>query len=281
VLDPVLHVVPAAVGAAGRAAARAAARAAGRAAVAFHSLWLLVLPVECAGCGRPDTALCPACRLPLAGPAIEVAAPAVPVPVHACAPYAGSVPRTVVAWKDRGRLDLTRPLAPALAAAVEASLDVAGVGAGRTGRSLAPVLLVPVPSAARATRVRGADVVALLATVASRGLRARGRSVRAARLLRQRRRVTDQAGLGAPGRAANVAGAFAVRRPLLRAVSPRALVVVVDDVVTTGASAAEAVRALRQSGAIVLGVAAIAWTPRRNAVDPRGFGRQTPSDWKH
>jgi len=123
-------------------------------------------------------------------------------------------------------------------------------------------------------------VVALLTSVASRRLRARGRPVRLARLLRQRRRVSDQAGLGARGRAANVSGAFAVRRPVLGGLSPGARVVVVDDVVTTGASAAEAVRILRQSGAVVLGVAAIAWTPLRG--QPReGFGRQTPEEFKH
>jgi predicted amidophosphoribosyltransferase len=143
------------------------------------------------------------------------------------------------------------------------------------------VLLVPVPSAPRATRVRGADVVALLATVASRRLRARGRPVRAARLLRQSRRVSDQAGLGARGRAANVAGAFAVRRPLLRGIPAGARVVVVDDVVTTGASAAEAVRVLRGHGVVVLGVAAVAWTPLRRPGSPRGFGRQTPGELKH
>ena len=105
-------------------------------------------------------------------------------------------------------------------------------------------------------------MVALLAAVASRRLRARGRPVRAVRLLRQRRGVSDQAGLGARGRAANVAGAFAVRRPL-RGVPAGAGVVVVDDVVTTGASAAEAVRVLRAHGVVVLGVAAVAWTPLR------------------
>ena len=251
-----------------------------RGARALHALWLLVLPVECAGCGRPDTALCSACRRPLAGPGVEVRAPAVPVPVYACAPYAGSVPRTVVAWKDRGRLDLTGALASALAVAVEASLDAAGVGAGQTHAGPGAVLLVPVPSSSRASRARGADVVALLTVVAARRLRARGSSVRIARLLRQRRRVSDQAGLGARGRAANVAGAFAVRRPLLRSFPPGARVVVVDDVVTTGASAAEAARVLHLHGAVVLAVAAIAWTPRRVA-HGRWVGRQTQTERKH
>jgi predicted amidophosphoribosyltransferase len=259
----------------------AAVLAAVRGAAALHALWLLVLPVECPGCGRPDTSLCPACRRPLAATPVEVAAADVAVPVHACAPYLGPVPRTVVAWKDRGRLDLTRSLGAALAAAVEASLDAARAGPLRTGGGLRPVLLVPVPSAPGATRARGADVVALLAAVASRRLRARGRPVRAVRLLRQCRRVSDQAGLGARGRAANVAGAFAVRRPLLRGLPTGAAVVVVDDVVTTGASAAEAARVLRRQGLVVLGVATIAWTPLRRPGLPEGFGRQTPDERKH
>ena len=249
----------------------AAVLATARAGAALRALWLLVLPVECPGCGRPDTALCSACRRPLAAPAAVVTSAAVSVAVHACAPYARPVPRTVVAWKDRGRLDLTRPLARALATAVEASLDAAGAGAAPAADGSEPVLLVPVPSSARASRERGADVVALLAAVASRRLRARGRPVRAARLLRQRRRVSDQAGLGAGGRAANVAGAFAVRRPILRGFPRGARVIVVDDVVTTGASAAEAVRVLRREGAVVLGVAAVAWTPLRARPTPEGL----------
>jgi predicted amidophosphoribosyltransferase len=126
------------------------------------------------------------------------------------------------------------------------------------------VVLVPVPSSAWASRARGADVAALLAGRAARDLRAPGRPARAVRGLRQRRRVHDQAGLGAPGRAANVAGAFTVRRPARRRLRGR-VVVVVDDVVTTGASAAEACRALRSAGVEVVAVAAVAWTPLRNA----------------
>ena len=238
------------------------------AARGLRALGLLAVPVECGGCALPDTALCPWCRQRLAGPAVGVAA-AVPVPVFACAPYAGPVSRVVIAWKDRGRLDLTAPLARALAGAVLATLD----GFPPPGRAAhqGPVLLVPVPSSARARRARGADVAALLAARAAREVRVTGGAARVARVLRQRRRVSDQAGLGAGARARNVAGAFAVRRGFgagsVRRLPRGALVVVVDDVVTTGASAAEACRMLRREGAVVLGVAAVAWTPLRRDAD--------------
>lgn len=249
-------------------------------------LWLLAVPVDCAGCGLADTTLCSGCRRLVDGPARPVPV-ALPVPVHACASYAGPVSRIVVAWKDRGRQDLTAALAPALAravaATVDAAVDAAAPGAGRVAGRAGPVVLVPVPSSARACRERGADVAACLAAAAARRLRARGLPVRAVPLLRQQRRVSDQAGLGATGRAANVAGAFARRRG--RRLPAGAAVVVVDDVVTTGASAAEAVRVLRLHDAAVLGVAAVAWTPRRRPAEGRGERRgpcrQTSGDTLH
>ncbi len=239
---------------------------------AVRALGLLAVPVECAGCALPDVPLCPACRRRLDAPPVAVSAPAVPVPVRACVPYAGPVSRAVVAWKDRGRLDLTPVLARPLAAAVLGTLDVAGTGAGAgAGAGADRVLLVPVPSSARARRIRGADVTALLAARAARDVRRSGGAVRVARVLRQRRRVTDQAGLGAGARTRNVSGAFTVRRRLVgrpaRRLPPGVAVVVVDDVVTTGASAAEACRALTAAGAVVLGVAAVAWTPLRHGVE--------------
>ena len=81
------------------------------------------------------------------------------------------------------------------------------------------------------------------------------------------RRLADQAGLDSAARAANLAGAYAVR-PRWRGgrVGPRVLLV--DDVMTTGATLAEATRALRVDGVRVVGVATIAATQRRGARAP-------------
>ena len=258
-------VVPPSTGVATRSAV---GRALGAVRGAFGALWLLVVPADCPGCGRRDTPLCDTCRAALCAVALPVPAPAVPVPVHACVPYTATVSKLVVAWKDRGRLDVTAPLAHCLAASVVASV-AALAPAG-------PVLLVPVPSSARASRARGADVAALLAARTARELRGRGRRARVVRGLRQRRRVHDQAGLQAAGRAANVAGAFTVRRTSRWRL--RGAVVVVDDVVTTGASAAEACRALGTAGVDVVAVAAVAWTPLRTARKPSPSGWQTGAE---
>ncbi|MFZ0160802.1 MAG: phosphoribosyltransferase family protein, partial [Kineosporiaceae bacterium] len=117
----------------------------------------------------------------------------------------------------------------------------------------------PVPSARSAVRRRGEDVVHGLARRAAATLTRSGTWCVAAPLLKQARVTADQAGLGAAERAQNVRGAFAVGS---RAV-PTGVCVVVDDVLTTGASAAESVRSLRAAGAQVAGVATVCATPRR------------------
>ncbi|WP_149259175.1 ComF family protein [Actinomadura sp. K4S16] len=209
----------------------------------------LLLPQHCAGCGQHPVLLCDACARPLRAAARPAGqAPAGLPPPWTVAAYEGPLRTILAAYKERGRAALAVPLGEALATAVHAALP--------SGPDPPPVV-VWVPSGRRAVRRRGHDPLRGAVDVAVRRLRADGVPVTALDALRQRGRVADQAGLSAKERAANLKGAVEVRAD----VAGRRLVLV-DDVVTTGASLAEAARALRAAGGEVTAAAAIAATPR-------------------
>ncbi len=88
-------------------------------------------------------------------------------------------------------------------------------------------------------------------------------------MLRLTRRVADSAGLSTEARRANLTSAFAAR-PAPE--DSRRTVVVVDDITTTGATLAEAFRALDTAGWDVLGAAVVAATPRHLPMPDRTDG---------
>jgi predicted amidophosphoribosyltransferase len=102
-----------------------------------------------------------------------------------------------------------------------------------------------------------------MARVAVTELRRCGMAVRWLPVLRQRRPVADQASLSAAQRTANLAGALGVP-PRFVPLITGASVVIMDDLVTTGATLAEAARAVRAAGGLVTGAATVAATGRRN-----------------
>src|SRR4051794_4932975 len=246
----------------------------------------LVLPDSCPGCGVRS--LPPACLrcLELLHPRPRACPPdplpaGLPVP-WAVASYAGPVRALVVAHKEHGRLGLARPLGAALARSVVCcAVDAAGRARGLIpgaipGAIPGVITVVPVPSTRSAIRRRGHDPMLRIAREAARSLRGYDLAAEVVPLLTHARRVQDQSGLGHSARTANLAGALVVRRPS-RVWSGRATrlptgpVVVVDDVVTTGATLAEAVRALHAGGISVSGTAVVAATERRAASRPENF----------
>jgi predicted amidophosphoribosyltransferase len=186
--------------------------------------------------------------------------------------YAGALKALVNAHKEHQALALARPLGEVLAAVVGAF----GVD---TGPSPGGVVLVPVPSRPEAVRRRGHDPVLRTARVAATRLRRTGTDARVARLLVPAVRLEDQAGLDAGQRAANLGGAL---RSRLRAAGASPPVLVVDDVITTGATAREAQRALTDAGFQVAGIATVAATRRRTSrARIPGVGQETDPSLSH
>ncbi|MEW2399508.1 ComF family protein [Streptomyces sp. NPDC046862] len=214
----------------------------------WQDLTDLVLPAECGGCGMSRTVLCRECRAALSGAAPRRVRP-VPEPpglpvVHAAARYEDEVRAALLAHKERGALTLASPLGAALAGAVRAGLQQQGLRETTGVREC--VLLVPVPSARWAVRARGHDPARRIALAAARELRRTGTPSRVVGVLRQRRAVADQSGLTARQRLDNLAGALEVADGGGRLLAG-GRVVLVDDLMTTGASLREAARAVREA----------------------------------
>lgn len=170
------------------------------------------------------------------------------VPVFALGRYAGARRQAIVAVKERGRTDLIAPLALTLGAALHQLL---------CWRLLdLPLTLVPAPTRRSAARRRGGDPVTRIAAAVA----ARHCGLTVAPALRMRALTRDSVGLGSGARERNVAGRVLLRRRVLPDVTRSAGcdVLLVDDVVTTGATLAESVRVLRSAGAAVAAALVIA-----------------------
>ncbi|HEV8474674.1 MAG TPA: ComF family protein [Methylomirabilota bacterium] len=155
---------------------------------------------------------------------------------RAAAVYAGPLREALQRLKFGGRAALARPLA---ALVLEQCAGAVPAGA----------VLVPVPLARARERERGFNQAALIAERVARGLGAR----LAPRWLARTRATAPQTDLDAAARRANVRGAF-----IASPAAAGADVVLVDDVLTTGATAGECARALLAAGAQSVGVLTVA-----------------------
>lgn len=194
-----------------------------------------VVPAQCPGCGLRDARWCEECEAPWwespvrsdsAAPRLDV--PGQPaLPLWAITSLDGTNHAMVAAWKDAGRRDLDGFFA-------QAAHRAAGDFAGAVGTR---VVVVPVPARRRSTRRRGIDLPMLLARATAAGLRDAGVEARVAAALTIG--SGEQRGASARDRWRQASSMRARRNT---GAYGRALLV--DDVVTTGATMAAAARAL-------------------------------------
>lgn len=210
----------------------------------------LLLPTPCVGCGAAGGSWCSTChdefdRLRRIHRPVLAHGP----PAYALADYAGPVRDGIIAYKERGIRDLAGPFAVALA---EALPWLPGARAGPDGTWW----LVPAPSRRSAARRRGGDHMARLARRCARLLAATDRPAVVARGLSIDRGAADSVGLDLVGRLANLDGRLHPRPGALP--PPGVPVVLLDDVITTGATASLADVALERAGTPVSAVLALA-----------------------
>ena len=190
----------------------------------------VLFPVDCAGCGAADRSVCEDCRSHLGAPLVRMLDD---LEVRSAAAYEDRVRRLVLAVKEDGRTDV----AGALAAAVRPLLP-------------AEALIVPIPGSADALRRRGYDPVLVLARRLRRPV---------ARVLRVSGASVVQKALGERERGENRAGSMVATDRL-----EGRRVVLLDDVVTSGATLRDGARALREAGAEVVAAVTVASTPRHS-----------------
>jgi predicted amidophosphoribosyltransferase len=192
----------------------------------MRSILSLILPSFCAGCDLPGTAWCLTC-------AASLQVRQVPRPglrhAYALTEYAGPARRAVLAYKEKGRHELSTVLGGALAVALPA------VRAG-------PFALVPAPSRPSAARSRYGQHMVAVARACALALARAGHQASVAPVLRLSGRARDSVGLTPEARAANLRGRL---RCVGRA--PESAVLL-DDVITTGATALACEAALSAAG---------------------------------
>jgi ComF family protein len=196
--------------------------------------------VDCVICNTPPKQICDRCAKTLPLKTRQVYRLGLP-PGLACADYSKQIPTLVKEFKNQGSIELARVMAQSMAKAL--ADDLAGTPTDRPHS----VALVPAPSRPIANRQRGYKPAKLLASQVAVLLRAAGTTASVHDVLAAGRQVKDQAGLNSSERKQNLAGHMRLDSGVSLRLEQQRLVLI-DDVVTTGATLLEMSRVLGEAG---------------------------------
>jgi len=154
------------------------------------------------------------------------------MPVHSAVIYSSTASKILLSAKENG-----------LKAADSLIIDSIVHVIARATFDHHNIRLIPIPSSNSARRRRGRSFIVDIATRVGQET-----SLPVSDSLEIIRKVRDQSGLQSKARSKNMVGAFALKRGAF----PRGDLILIDDVVTTGATLREAARALTGQGFHVL-----------------------------
>ena len=207
----------------------------------MKSLAELVFPSRCIGCSQLGISICSICRKSwhphIYHRSIKVLDKS--YPVISAIEYSPIASRVLLRAKEANQVAADQLLEKAITHSLRYFRKNYGSGD-----------LVAIPSRRSATRKRGRDFMQEI----TQSL-AKIETLRSIEILQHQRAVRDQSKLNSHQRTLNIAGAFSTTCNLAKLAGSGNIgpLIIVDDLVTTGATLAEAIRALRAAGFSVIG----------------------------
>lgn len=228
----------------------------------LYEVELLMVPLSCAGCDAPDQEMCQECFANMCGEPSIVADDL--VTVFGAVAFVGSNRKAIARWKDHARGGVTPFVTRAAELSAQGLLDRliemlfedSARGVSDSARAVS-IGIIPMPSSSKSLRERGfvpayeiarGVLKAIECDTLLEGVNATHPiTAKVISGINVGNKKTDQTRFGAKGRRKNVSGKFQLNNNLVAQCKNMDILLIADDVVTTGASIHELSKALKKA----------------------------------